>query len=287
MAARETKDDEWGPAVYLGSTLNGPMSESYPSISIDGLELFYTAPFWQSGWTQFGGADLWVSRRSSVSGDWGAPENLGSVVNTSYHDTEPSISADGLELYFCSNRPGGSDEWTVWVTTRKKKDDPWEEPVDLGLGDAGTPNILADGLVLVFSSSRPGGYGEGDIWMTRRKTKDEPWQEPINLGPPVSDSGRQWAPCISNDGSTLYFTDWDKSPNYGYFDIWQAPIIPIVDLNGDRIVDSADMCIMIDHWGTDNSLCDIGPMPWGDGIVDVQDLIVLAEHLFEEFPPAE
>jgi len=34
-------------------------------------------------------------------------------------------------------------------------------------------------------------------------------------------------------------------------------------------------------------LCDIGPAPFGDGIVDVQDLIVLAEHLFEEIPPAE
>jgi hypothetical protein len=43
----------------------------------------------------------------------------------------------------------------------------------------------------------------------------------------------------------------------------------------------------VDHWGEDYSLCDIGPMPWGDGIVDVQDLIVLAEHLFEEFPPVE
>jgi hypothetical protein len=41
------------------------------------------------------------------------------------------------------------------------------------------------------------------------------------------------------------------------------------------------MVIVVDNWGTDNSLCDIGPMPWGDGIVDVQDLIVLAEHLFE------
>ena len=29
-------------------------------------------------------------------------------------------------------------------------------------------------------------------------------------------------------------------------------------------------------------MCDIGPTPLGDGIVDVQDLIVLAEHLFEE-----
>ncbi|MHC4175396.1 MAG: Kelch repeat-containing protein [Planctomycetota bacterium] len=54
----------------------------------------------------------------------------------------------------------------------------------------------------------------------------------------------------------------------------------IVDFNGDGTVDAADMCIMIDHWGTGESLCDIAPAPFGDGIVDVQDLIVLAEHLF-------
>jgi len=31
----------------------------------------------------------------------------------------------------------------------------------------------------------------------------------------------------------------------------------------------------------------ISPTPFSDGIVDVEDLIVLAGHLFEEFPPAE
>jgi len=44
---------------------------------------------------------------------------------------------------------------------------------------------------------------------------------------------------------------------------------------------------MVDHWGSDEQLCDIGPMPWGDGVVDVQYLIVLAEHLFEEVLPFE
>ena len=91
---------------------------------------------------------------------------------------------------------------------------------------------------------------------------------------------------ISLDGSTILFTS-NRSGGYGRQDIWQAPIIPIVDLNSDGIVDSADMCIMVGYWGTDEPLCDIGPMPWGDGIVDVQDLIVLAEHLFEEIPPFE
>ncbi|MBW2175138.1 MAG: hypothetical protein JRF64_11170 [Deltaproteobacteria bacterium] len=57
---------------------------------------------------------------------------------------------------------------------------------------------------------------------------------------------------------------------------------PLIDFNGDGIVDAGDMCIMVDHWGTDEPLCDIGPMPWGDGVVDVEDLKVLAEHLFED-----
>jgi hypothetical protein len=40
-----------------------------------------------------------------------------------------------------------------------------------------------------------------------------------------------------------------------------------VDFNGDGIVDGVDVCMMVDYWGTDEPLFDIGPMPWGDGIV--------------------
>lgn len=72
-------------------------------------------------------------------------------------------------------------------------------------------------------------------------------------------------------GSTVLSTVEEYDPN---------PLV--VDFNGDGIVNAADMCIMVDYWGTDEPLCDIGPMPWGDGIVDVEDLVVLAEHLFEE-----
>jgi len=57
---------------------------------------------------------------------------------------------------------------------------------------------------------------------------------------------------------------------------------PPPDFNGDGIIDSIDMCIMIDKWGEDYTLCDISPAPFGDGIVDVEDLKVFAEHLFEE-----
>jgi N-acetylneuraminic acid mutarotase len=62
--------------------------------------------------------------------------------------------------------------------------------------------------------------------------------------------------------------------------------VPSPDFNGDGIVDSMDMCILVEHWQSVYPPCDIAPPPFGDGIVDVQDLIALAEHLFEEiFPP--
>ena len=58
---------------------------------------------------------------------------------------------------------------------------------------------------------------------------------------------------------------------------------PPPDLNCDEIIDSKDVCIMVEYWGTDEPLCDIAPPPFGDGIVNVQDLIFLAEHLFEDY----
>jgi hypothetical protein len=100
----------------------------------------------------------------------------------------------------------------------------------------------------------------------------------MNLGPTVNSSADECFPSISADGSTLYFAS-TRHPTSDGGDIWQVSIEPIVDFNGDDMVDCADMCITIDYWGTGEQLCDIGPMPWGDGVVDVNDLIVLAEYL--------
>ena len=219
----------------------------------------------------------------------GTPINLGPTVNSSSRDAGPSISADGLWLFFASERPGGSGGRDLYVTTRATTDDEWGTPVNLGptvnsSSNDTTPDISTDGLCLFFGSRRPGGSGGSDLWFTRRASTSSPWEPPVWLGPTINSSYREHNPCISADGSTLYLiSDWPGS--IGNTDLWQAPIIPIVDLNGDGIVDSADMCIIVDHWGTDYPLCDIGPMPWGDGVVDVQDLIVIAEHLFEAFPP--
>ena len=95
---------------------------------------------------------------------FGTPTNLGPTVNSPSYDSDMSISADGLSLYFTSNRSGGSGTHDIWVTTRETAQDPWGEPVNLGptVNSSDwehTPFVSADGLTLYFSSTRPGGSG--------------------------------------------------------------------------------------------------------------------------------
>jgi len=276
-------DFTFGTPTNLGPTVNSSAWDGGPSISTDGLTLFFDS--FRPGGT--GGQDLWVMTRETTDDKWGEPVNLGPNVNSSAHEWAPTISADGLSLYFGVG-------WNLWITTRETRDDAWGTPVNLGpivnsSDDDVAPSISSDGLSLFFidyPNTRPGGYGGPDLWVTRRATTNDPWSTPMNLGSTVNSASRDDAPEISTDGFTLYFLS-NRPGGSGDMDLWQASIEPVVDLNADGIVDAEDMCIIVDYWGMDEPLCDIGPMPWGDGIVDVQDLIVLAEHLFEEIPPVE
>jgi hypothetical protein len=294
VSTRPATNDPWSVPESMGPTVNSSYFDCSACLSSDDLELYFASN--RPGGE--GGSDLWITNRPTRFDPWDSPENLGPTINTSNRDDTPWITPDGLELYFSSTRPGGYGEDDIWISQRASKNDPWQTPVNLGPVVNSTksdahPCLSPDGLVLFFSDYaytsggpfRPGGLGLSDMWMTRRKSITDPWEPPVNLGPELNSNTQDPQPRLSSDGSILYFTSWRSGgPAYG-FNIWQAPIIPIVDLNGDGIVNSADMCIVVDYWGTGEALCDIGPMPWGDGIVDVQDLIVLAEHLFEEFPP--
>jgi len=287
VAKRPTIDDEWGTPVRLGSNVNTPgLNNQEASISADGLELYFSR----------GGEstdnDLYVTTRETTAQEWLPAVSLGDVVNSSALEDGASISADGLSLYFVSNRDGGEGGKDLYVTRRESTNHAWDIPVNLGPNinspeQDSAPSISSDNLTLIFRSNRPGKYSSEDypdLWLTTRRTTSDSWREPINLGPEINTDDVDLA-TISPDRQTLYLTCYRRSGGIGWYDIWKAPIEPIVDLNADGIVDAADMCILVDNWGTDNKLCDVGPMPWGDGVVDVQDLIVLAEHLFEEFPP--
>ena len=301
VAKRPTQHDDWDEPVLLGREINSSYRDDWPHLSPDGLELYFMSNR-PSGYGPSPTYDIWVSRRSALSEPWGTAVNLGLPVNSAdYYECSASITADGLEIFLSRETTYGLPD--LWSARRATCDEPWNEPASLGpiVNSSASDTVScvsSDGLLLCFSSPglgsalRPGGCGGPDIWVTTRPTRNDPWKQPWNPGPPLNTASTECCPNISPDGRWLYFSDfWWKSEQevrpsgYGSDDLWKAPIIPIVDFNGDGIVDAADMSIMVDHWGEDYSLCDIGPMPWGDGVVDVQDLIVLTEHLFEEALP--
>jgi len=226
VTTRNKKEDVWGQPVEL--EINTDAFEGAPSLSADGLEMYFVSD--RPGGS--GSVDIWVTERKTKDSQWGAAVNLGPTVNCAAAENGPSISADGLELYFSeaiwsspSPRTGGMGSSDIWVIKRKTKDSPWGAPVNLGptvntsAGEA-SPAISKDGLSLYFMSMR--GYGGPDIWVTTRKSKDDPWGTASNLGPAVNTSHTESNPDISSDGSALYFIS--DRPGSGGTDIWQVSL---------------------------------------------------------------
>ncbi len=285
VSTRQNVNEPWDSPANLGAAVNGPYNESYPSLSSDGLTLYFSDYY--SGTPRSGGlgaGDIWMTTRSIHGAPWGTPVNLGPPLNSSTLDMSPTISGDDLTLIFTSNnRAGGRGSWDLWMSTRAGMQDPWGPPVNLGpavnTGNwEGECALSWDGGAVFFGSGRAGIAGAIDLWMSIRKTLADPWDVAVNLGPVINSSSNDGTARVSPDMRTLYFCS-DRPGGFGSYDLYETPIIPLVDLNGDGIVNVKDVVVMTEHWGENYPLCDIGPMPWGDGIVDVQDLVVLTEYI--------
>lgn len=111
--------------------------------------------------------DLYVSRRESNS-NWSQPEKL-PFSTPQYTESTPFVAADGVTLYFSSDRPGGFGSSDIWMTRRL--DDTWlkwSEPVNLG-PTINTPQwdayytVPATGKTAYMVSTDPNGFGGADL----------------------------------------------------------------------------------------------------------------------------
>lgn len=210
-------DSTWQKATSLSPRINTPnFNEGSQAISPDGKYLFFTACNRPDG---MGRCDIYVVQKRGD--DWEKPFNLGSPVNTSGWESQPSISSDGSTLYFVSNRPGGYGGYDIWKSKLGAKG--WGPPENLG-PSVNTPNneqspfIHPDDSTLYFCSDGWPGMGGQDLFVSRLG-KNGKWQEPENLGYPINSNGNETGLSLTANGDYAFFSS-NKLEGLGGFDIY-------------------------------------------------------------------
>jgi hypothetical protein len=127
-------------------------------------------------------SDVVVEAGETDSGVFGPAELVPGLAETGFIDFKETLTADMLDLYFCSDRPGGPGSQNVWHTSRMEVTDPWATPecvVEVSSAEHETgPAVSPDGLTLWVSSDRPGGKGGYDIWVSTRPSRTATWSTP-------------------------------------------------------------------------------------------------------------
>lgn len=186
------------PLTELGSPSQNP------TLTRDLLEIYFTSD--RAG--SVGRNDTWVAKRSQAEEAFDTPE-LVPVVNSTSEDSSPAISADGLTLWFASNRSGGIGETDIWVSTRSDRNTPWNEPtpvIELNTPDFDLPRPLGNhGLQMPISS------GSSDetyrLRLATRPAQDAGWSTPSVIAE-LSDTGASRVDgFLTEDGTTLLFNE--------------------------------------------------------------------------------
>lgn len=174
----------WQPPVNLGPNVNSGVTDQTGAIFEDELTGNITMYFASN---RFGSLDIFASEMQP-DGTFGPAEPV-SELNTGATEQQPTISHNGRELYFVSNRPGsiknlsGGNSLDIWTSTRASTSDSWSDPVNVTVLNSkyhdGRPALSWDeSQIYFFSANRTEdclSRGECnisnkfDIWMSTRE----------------------------------------------------------------------------------------------------------------------
>jgi hypothetical protein len=144
--------DAWGEPIHLGPGINSKAIDVYPSLADDGTLYFSSG---RDG--GFGKNDLY--KAEPVEGGYGAPENLGTPINTEHSEGDLYVSPDESFIVFVSSgRPDAVGRGDLYVS-RRMSDGSWSAGINLGEGVNSDqteycPAVSRDGKYLFFTSYR-------------------------------------------------------------------------------------------------------------------------------------
>lgn len=215
----QRKDDMWTRAINIQAPVNSAMQDATVGLSPDGNEMIiYRA----SDLVPDG--DLFITQKAQ--GVWGMPERMTDQINSKAHEPSATISPDGSEIYFSSDRPGGFGGRDLY-RIRRLPNGQWSLPLNLGPKintryDEDAPFMHSDGTTLFFSSNGHKTMGGFDIFKAGLLDPDmNVWDEPENMGYPLNTVNDDIYFCLSEDGQTGYFSS-ERAGGLGGQDIYEV-----------------------------------------------------------------
>jgi hypothetical protein len=184
--------------------------------TVDELDVFVSARRPQDG--DCCNYDLYTAQRQSRSQPFETLRLLD--VSTDDIEGDPSLSGDGLQLYF--TRLNGQFEPSLWRASRTQLSKPFGEPVEIAgwWTDAGysreTPFVSASGRTLFFSSL---ATGNGDL---HRAELDARTLFADSKLAAVNSVGLELAPVLSPRQDVLYFASDRPTEGQDELNIWVA-----------------------------------------------------------------
>jgi len=219
--SRIDKKSKWSPPVPV-DVINSEFEEGTPSFSSDFRELYFTRC--EAGKRETKGCVIMYSERSGDN--WSDPESLG-ILPDSVVAAHPSISSDGMTLYFVSDIQGGFGKKDIWKVTRTDQNGAWSKPVNPG------PDINTEGdelfpferedATLYFSSDGLIGMGGLDIF----KAKPQPDGSWIveNMKPPINSYADDFGITFENGKESGIFSSTRKGR--GNDDLYSFELPPL------------------------------------------------------------
>lgn len=188
--------------------LSTPFEEYEATLSYDGLTVILG-----SNRPGLGGLDLWMSTRPSRDATFNPPILLDAISSTA-EDAGPSLSDDGLTLYFESLRNGPAE---LFMSQRSTTSDVFATAQPLigpfsGFSELRSAEISHDDLTLYFSATGGGGLGKFDLWSVQRPTPTSAWGQLSHLS--INSVADEISAAIDRDERALYLvSDRLELPN--------------------------------------------------------------------------
>ncbi|MBP8946530.1 MAG: OmpA family protein, partial [Bacteroidales bacterium] len=197
-------------------------NEGGATITGNNKELIYTVCKMVTSPRQYYNCDLYSSK--NIKGYWTDIVPLERVNRPDTWESMPSVTADGKELYFVSNRSGGVGGYDIYKSIKDENGE-WSEPINIGKpintsGDEKSPFIHTDTRTLYFSSNGRPGIGGYDIYYVKLNDNNEK-TEVKNIGYPINTENDEVGFIVSIDGKYGYFSSNNiKNESLGGMDFY-------------------------------------------------------------------